>query len=66
MYSAEENQQAWALATGANGVAQCQCGAAKVYAKEPNLEYLHQDYCPLYLSPNWINELNKELKDEWK
>lgn len=38
----------------------CECGAAKVYAKEPNLEYLHAIYCPLYLDPDWINKLNKE------
>jgi len=30
----------------------CECGASKVYVKEPNKEYLHADYCPLYLKPN--------------
>lgn len=38
----------------------CECGAAKVYANEPNLEYLHATYCPLHLAPDWINKLNKE------
>jgi len=38
----------------------CECGASKVYANEPNLEYLHATYCPLHLDPDWINKLKKE------
>jgi hypothetical protein len=39
----------------------CNCGANKTYSREPNLEYLHAPYCDLYLSPNWIDNLNAKL-----
>ena len=60
----ESYQKAWAEASGYNQGPTCQCGASKVHAKEPNLEYLHQPYCPLYLDPNWIQNLKKEIKYE--
>lgn len=42
------------------GGPRCDCGASKVYAREPNLEYLHAPYCQLYLDPNWMNKLKAE------
>lgn len=42
----------------------CDCGASKVYAREPNLEYLHAPYCKLYLDPNWLSKLKSEYNNK--
>ncbi len=58
-------QAGWASAVTGE-YPKCQCGAASVYKKEPNYDYLHSSWCPLYLSPNWLDELNKNQKDKEK
>lgn len=44
----------------------CECGSHKTYAGYPNLEYLHSDWCPLYLDPNWLDKINKQEKESKK
>ena len=56
-------QDRWAGVVSSGKDATCQCGSEITYKGAKNLEYLHSSFCPLFLDPNWLDKLNKELRD---